>query len=131
MNPNPYMKIRDWFFDECDIDEEMLENVSNMIVLSMFSKLYLVTVFLNDNFNNIYIHSLDKMDLLQYLKSIVKDYSIKKNELYPIYPKRDLLKKDKIVLSKFPQIKKSEIELLLQFIKKSKYKLFYSDYLSE
>ena len=95
--------------------------ISNPFMISMFLRHGPLNLYLNKVFNNYHIFSVDREDMMKFMKQCVIDFRLHYNHVvyYPRKPKNLLFDK---LREKLPMLKDNDIELLCDIIEKSDYK---------
>lgn len=113
---SPYKEFTDWLFDGTDttvLSESTIKALNPAMILQMFSLSEKITMYLNKNFNNYEIYTMDREKLFGFLKHIVQKRKIKRSELcYFQHFKED--KDIKNLWTKFPYLKRNEISMLIE-----------------
>ena len=113
---SPYVILKRWLEKPLneDVPEELLKNsISERTLISMFMGIGKVNSFLDRTMNNFYLYSLDRKELLLFVKKIFKDCKIRSNQLH--FQKYDVAEQNILKLKKkFPFLKLSDCSLLLE-----------------
>lgn len=118
---NPYKSLNQWLYDNNDkssIPEDVLEatNIGPQYILYFF-RASKYSVLINSIFNNYYIFSLPKKDVLKLIKWCVRRTKFKPRFI-PKQKKTDS-KLGKILRQKYPLLKEYEILQLIDYIENS------------
>lgn len=87
--------------------------VNEKVLISMFMGIGKINSFLDKTLNNFYIYSIDREELLYFIKKVFKDCKIRSNQLH--FQKFDQYEQNlKKLKKKFPYLKFSDCQLLLE-----------------
>lgn len=106
LSSSPDTKLDDW----------VVAAINPVMVLCKFGRLRGLTVFLNEQFNNYTLYSLDKREFLEFLKEIVVSKNISKYDLGFLQYHREN-KELSGICKKFPILKRYEVVQLLRYLK--------------
>jgi len=124
---SPYQLYNNWIFNpdqKVEIPKELLKYNSPITVfyaLNMFIMNSKLNSFLNEHFNNISVHYLEKEELFKFLKKCVKDFKIQRNSI-PYIPFNRKEKLYEALRRKIPTLKNYEISSLCDIVNKSEQK---------
>lgn len=113
---SPYVVFNNWLFDNNKtsvLDESCINSLSCFSIMQLFSGLGNFTIFLNEYFNDLYIHQVPKEEFFKFLKEIVMKKKITKKDLCFIKYFKDDANITKVWL-KLPYLKRHEIPLFLE-----------------
>jgi hypothetical protein len=121
-NRSPYQVLTSWLVTpqtETTLDDWVIKSINPSMVLSMFSRLGPVTVFINEQFNNFVLYKLDKYEFFQFMKEVTSLKQLSRYDFtYLKYHKEDKSMDDLHI--KFPTLKKHELIQLVELTKKDK-----------
>ncbi len=88
-----------------DLPEEVLQEVKHSQLVSIFSKFSKLLEFSNQYLNNLFVFSLPKEQLVEYIRMLVSKYRLKRNQIWWF---SNLVFEEKQDLPKFQLLKKYE-----------------------
>lgn len=123
---NEYTIFMSWLFDgnvssEIPNPEILLKYnsyISHTYLISLFIKCGKINYYFDEYMNNINLRSIDKKELMFFIKECILKNKIKKSQLYYSVRTRRSVLFDKLY-KKFPYLKKNDISLLCDNIDKS------------
>ena len=121
----PWKSLNTWLFDgsrKSEVPPILLKSgspITQMTLIKMFINNGPLNHYLNSYMNSTWLFSIDKEDVLKFIKKCVIDYKIRKNGLF--YSKRPTQDKlFEILREKIPTLKNNDLSLLSDIISKSK-----------
>jgi len=116
---SPYNIFRDWLVNphpEAVLDDWVISALNPRSVLSMFVNCKDITIYLNTQFNNFGVMSLNHLEFYKFIKSIVIKHKFTKWDFS--YLKHEKQDKNLTQIHKyFPELKRHEVEEFLEYAK--------------